>query len=103
MNKQVRKDVVARAMWQCEAGCGTHVTEETGHADHFFGRAKAAESVETVWFLCLRCDDAKTNNRPSALHWQTRYLIHAAQLGYWTQVERALSRIFILHARGLTT
>lgn len=99
MNKQVRAEVFARATWNCEAGCGSHVTAETGRLDHFFGRAKAPESIETCWALCVKCDEDKTANRPSALYWYTAFLIHAARNGYWAQVERALARIFVLKLR----
>lgn len=98
MNKQVRAAVVTRAGGFCEACC-RYVGDE-GHADHFFGRAKAEESAATVWLLCLQCDDAKTHNRPSAAVWLERFTLHASLHGYKEATERAQVKLAVLKQKG---
>lgn len=97
--KKLRTAVFRRASEACE-GCGRHITEETGHLDHFFGRAKAEESLENCWALCLACDDAKTVNRPSAAHWLERFITHADRYAYEAAAERAHAKLLVLVAKG---
>jgi len=100
MNKKIRKAIFERSKGRCECGCGYSVTYETGRADHFFGRAKAVESVETVWFLSVPCDEGKTSSRPSAVMWCDRFYIHAIAHGYHEVAERAATKVRVLIAKG---
>lgn len=74
--KRLRAAVFLRARGRCECGCRRSITAESGHLDHHFGRAKAEESMATCWALHPTCDDAKTNNRPSAIHWLRKFYRH---------------------------
>jgi hypothetical protein len=97
--KKLRAAVFARAKGLCECGC-RRALGESGHLDHFFGRAKAAESLRTCWALALICDDAKTHNRPSAAHWCDRFYVHAVNHGFHEEAERASTKIMALIAKG---
>lgn len=98
MNKQVRQAVVERSGGFCEC-CSRYIGDE-GHADHFFGRAKAVESVETVWLLCPPCDDDKTHNRPNAARWVERFMTFCALHGYVESVKRCQLRLEWIQARN---
>jgi hypothetical protein len=97
--KRVRAAVFARADGACEA-CGKFVSPETGHLDHFFGRAKAVESLENCWALCVPCDDAKTRNAPTAAIWLAAFINHADRYGYTAAIERAFAKLQVLQAKG---
>ncbi len=99
--KVIRQIVFDRADGLCECGCGSFLGDG-GHMDHFFGRAKVEELVINCWALCLACDDAKTNNRPSAIHWLERFSSHCAKYGYMTPLSMAQTKIAVLHAKGFT-
>lgn len=109
MNQLVRTLVLSRARGLCEActapfGGGF----ESATIDHFFGRAKADEDLVTCWALCVRCHDAKTNNRPNAAHWQLGFARHCARYfaqaslldDYLPSLERALTKLSVLKAKG---
>ena len=97
--KRVRAAVFARADGACE-GCGKFISPETGHLDHFFGRAKAEETVANCWALCVECDEAKTNNRPTAGYWLRRFIVHSDRLGHLEARERAYAKLTVLQAKG---
>ncbi len=97
--QKLRAQVVARAKGRCEA-CGKPAGE-SGHMDHAFGRAKAAQSISSCWLLCLRCDEAKTQNRPSGAHWAQLFGEHCKFYGYLPELERARAKYLVLKARGL--
>lgn len=102
MNKSVRQAVFVRSEGKCECGCGRFVDYESGHADHFFGRAKAEEKLETVWFLDPLCDASKTTNLPNATHWLVTFALHCLRHNYSEEAKRALLKIAALSAKGLT-
>ena len=97
--KRLRASVFERADGECEA-CGKFVSPETGHLDHFFGRAKAEETLENCWALCVPCDDAKTRNSPTASVWLSVFATHARRYGYAAVVERACAKVQVLQAKG---
>lgn len=106
--KRLRADVFTRADGNCEGPCGGYISAETGHLDHFFGRAKAPETLENCWALCVTCDDNKTNNRPfrlgstiGAADWCDLFYEHALKHGYHEAAERAANKIRVLVAKGL--
>ena len=102
MSADVYAALLARADGVCECGCCLRFDssmEGRATLDHFHGRGKAEESAATCWLLRWDHHEAKTQNRPDALTWYVRFLIHSAKLGHWEQVERALARIFTLKAR----
>lgn len=100
--KKLRAAVFARAAGACECGCGTPLGD-SGHLDHYFGRKHVAEAVENCWALALKCDDAKTNSRPSKAVWCRRFIAHAMRHGYAKEAERARMQIEVLRAKGLAS
>ncbi len=96
--REVRAEVFSRAKGKCEA-CRRPIGE-SGHLDHFWGRAKAPTHPRTCWALCLRCDDDKTHNRPSALNWLRRFYVHARLHGYADMCDRSAARALVLKAKG---
>ncbi len=101
MNKKIRASVFARAKGICECGCGRPLGE-SGHLDHFFGRAKASESIETCWAIRLDCDERKTRNEPTGIYWCRRFYAHARKHGYRDQMERVETKGRVLIAKGFT-
>lgn len=99
LTRVIRAQVFERARGKCEA-CKRPVGE-SGHLDHFFGRAKAPTALETCWALCLQCDDDKTNNRPSAIAWLRLFWVHCRVWGYEASAKRAETKALTLKAKGL--
>ena len=97
--KRLRRAVFARACNACE-NCGQWVTEESGHLDHQFGRAKVPEAVSNCWALCVRCDLQKTVNEPSASFWLARIERHANRYGYTAEAELAATKRNTLAVKG---
>ena len=80
----------------CECGCGLAFgtpLEANRTFDHFFGKARAAEELDTIWSLRRDCHLAKTDNRPSAEEWLKRFLVHAEKFGYRASYEKALRKL----------
>lgn len=101
MNKLVREQVFARAAGVCECGCAQPLGE--GELDHFFGRAKADETVAACWALRRDCHRAKTDNRPSAVQWLLKFIRHSgihAGSGYATAGARAQQQLEWKSAKG---
>lgn len=100
--KKLRALVFARANGLCECGC-ERALGDSGHLDHFFGRAKAPATVENCWALSLACDDAKTNNKPSAVMWCDRFYLHSILHGHHEAAERAAARAQSLATKGFAS
>lgn len=98
--KKLRAAVFRRAGNHCECGCGRFITPESGRWDHFFGRAKAPETMATTWALSIVCDNAKTANRPGAALWLRKFIEHAERHGYANEAEHAASKLAVLVAKG---
>lgn len=80
---QIRAAVMRRADGRCEACTGP--LGLSGVWDHWLGgsgRRKALESVETTWALCAYCNHQRTDNIPSAKHWNRRFQTHCDTHGY---------------------
>lgn len=90
MNQEVRAAVITRANGKCEH-CGKPLNGR-GELDHFFGRAKAPETLENCWFLALDCGRAKTDNRPDAASWLLAFMRHALHYGYKDAQELAATK-----------
>ncbi len=103
MNKKIRGAVVVRSRGRCEA-CGAFLSAsgcgDTGHTDHFFGRAKAPESPENCWQLCIACDAKKTTGRPSAAFWLSRFIAHCKRHGFIDEKIRAEVKLAVLVCKG---
>lgn len=95
---RIRRAVFERCGDECEC-CGVAVTFESGHLDHFAGRARVPESVSSTWFLCPPCDHDKTLNKPTAVWWLTRFSEHCNRHGYAEEWERAQTRLAVLAAK----
>jgi 5-methylcytosine-specific restriction endonuclease McrA len=93
VNAKVRAAVVRRSGGFCE-NCLAFVGED-GHADHFFGRAKAEETEANVWILCVACDHMKTLNKPNARVWLNRFTVHASLHGYTEAAKRAQDKLAV--------
>lgn len=89
--------LVVRAAGRCECGCQRSIPP--GHADHFFGRAKAGESEATVWLLQATCDFEKTRNHPTSSEWLRRFVAHADRHGYAESKTRAEARLEFVDTR----
>lgn len=70
-------------------------------ADHFFGRAKAEETIATVWLIGENHHRDKTDNNPSAVEWAEKFVIHLAlcisrdwenRTPYFEAMDRAMSK-----------
>lgn len=96
--RRMRAAVVERAGGCCES-CGIHCGVD-GHWDHFFGRGKVAQSVESTWLLCARCDDHKTRNHPNAASWLRRFVVHADCYRYVAESALAMTKLATLKAKG---
>ena len=91
--------LLARAKGVCECGCKKPVPPS--EVDHFFGRAKAPETMETCWVLRVACHADKTANRPTAALWLMRFIAHAGRHGYAYAAERAQSKLEWVTAKGV--
>jgi len=82
----IRAACYERAAGVCECGCGRPAHHDAAalridwnaqaELDHFFGRGKVKQSVETCWILRADCHREKTNNRPDALVWLQKFIGH---------------------------
>ena len=90
----IRDAAIKRGEWCCEA-CGNMfgVNLRPAQLDHFFGRGKAAQSIQNCWALCPNCHRAKTDNKPSAEFWLERFAVHARKHGYMAEVLRCQARL----------
>ncbi len=70
------------------------------HLDHFFGRAKAEETIETCWVLRPECHYEKTRNWPSARHWLLKFLVHCGRHAYVSAADRAQAKLEWNEAMG---
>ena len=99
MDKRVRQAVVERSEGFCE--CCSRWVGADGTLDHFWGRAKAPETVETCWFLCWDpCHFAKGQNDPSARVWVERFQVFSALHGHAEQVKKCQLRLEWISAKG---
>ncbi len=97
MNAKLRAAVKERAEGCCEAG-GEWVGDG-GELDHFWGRAKVAESVENCWLLCRHCHRQKTDNYPSVAFWAAVFAAHAKFHHYDEQIHRCEVRLEVLNLK----
>lgn len=88
-----------RAKGKCEC-CGTPLELFGAEADHFWGRAKAKESLETVWLLSRDCHWQKTQNVMGRAYWLEAFLKHARRHGYTEQATKAGSALFYAKAKA---
>ncbi len=98
---RIRAAVFAREKNRCACGCRRWITEETGRLDHFFGRAKVPQAVSNCWALAINCDEAKTQNKPSAAAWLQRFAWHCGKHGYAAERELALAKLNVLQVKRL--
>ena len=96
---RLRAHVFLRAEDKCES-CGRYIDFASGRMDHFFGRAKAAQSLSNCWALCVDCDSRKTVNAPSAEWWLGQFILHAIRHGYTSEQLRAESRLVFVQVRA---
>lgn len=90
---EVRRKVMARAAGRCEA-CGRRAVTVLDHWEGGSGRRQERESVETCWALCVeRCNPARTENRPSAAHWneERRKFCERVGLPFVAHIEKPLA------------
>ena len=97
MNQDVYAAVMVRAGGRCEC-CWRF---EDLQLDHFFGRAKAAESVENCWALCARCHQRKTDNHPRADLWLSAFIAHCIRNNYAEAQALAETKRATLDAKNL--
>lgn len=98
---EIRRQVVNRADFHCECGCGFWLQFDAGQLDHFWGRGKVRQSVKNTWLLAAHCHRAKTNNEPSATHWLAAYAAHSEKNGHVDEWRKASDRLaFVLRRAG---
>ena len=96
MKASIAEAVLRRAGDTCECGCGRPFDGSVGGRatlDHFFGRARSTESVETVLVLREDCHRDKTDNRPNARTWHLLFIAHCRKHNYTEAAERARRRL----------
>ena len=98
LRNEVREAAMVRAGGHCEACDGPFLS--LPEMDHFWGRAKAEETLETVWMLDRWCHIQKTRNFPSAREWLVRFVRHCEHHGYTAEAEKARKRLAFVEARG---
>ena len=83
---ELRSDVLDRSLGLCEnPGCQKPLAGYGYVFDHWLGghgRRRQAEELATCWALCLRCNEARTHNVPSADYWNRRFETHCGKHGY---------------------
>lgn len=94
----LRETIVLRADGRCE--CCTMFVGQLGEMDHFFGRAKVEQSVETCWYLCRSCHRDKTDNKPIALVWVAAFMAHCRAHGYSAALDMAAKKGDWLQAKA---
>lgn len=105
---ELRLQLMQRAKFRCECGGpdfkGCDRPAEA--MDHFFGRARAPESLETCWMLSTQCHVAKTDGRSradagtgGAAEWCYRFMEHCARYDYRESFERASKRFDFVRQR----
>ena len=74
----IREAVFKRARGFCEVpGCGNiFTTFDPGELDHFHGRIRVKQSVESCWAICRADHRAKTDSRPSRAFWLEKFIQH---------------------------
>lgn len=97
MNDEVRAAVLARAKGRCEFDLKPL---NAGEVDHMWGRAKAAESVENCWLLCVDHHREKTDNLPSRVAWLEAFSDHCRRHGYGVEGLKAEAKLFYARAKA---
>ena len=87
MNADLRLQIVTRSGLRCECGCKRAAVR--GEMDHFFGRAKAEETLATLWWLRVECHHEKTENKPSRAFWLLKFIAHCGRHDYPSSADRA--------------
>ncbi len=80
--RRIRAEVMLRDGTCCAAGFMDQRCSGPPEFDHFFGRGKAPETVETTWILCQRHHRMKTENVPHRAAWLRVFREHATRHGY---------------------
>jgi 5-methylcytosine-specific restriction endonuclease McrA len=104
MDARVYAEVEERAGGCCES-CGLPFgigLKERPEADHFFGRAKAPESIENVWLIHSKCHRDKTDSFPTAAVWLLRFANHCIKFRYEEAAQRAKDKLSWLTSKGVT-
>lgn len=94
MKAQIAEAVLSRADGKCE-GCASLLGpyRRTPEIDHFFGRARAKDSEDSLWLLCRQCHRSKTDNYPHAAFWLRLFLVHCEKHGYRNSYDRAFKEL----------
>ena len=79
---------------------GRFIDFASGRLDHFFGRAKVAQSPSNCWALCVDCDARKTVSDPSSAFWLERFILHAIRHGFSSEQLRAEDRLCFVQTRA---
>jgi hypothetical protein len=83
---RLRDEALARSLHKCEAP-DCRAGGRALHLDHWLGgigRRRLAESIQTVWMLCVPCHEQRTRNVPSVEWWNDAFAKHCAFHGYPT-------------------
>jgi hypothetical protein len=104
MKADLAAALLARAGDRCECGCGIPFgpfLSAERVMDHFAGRARIEDSLDSIWVLRRDCDALKTANKPSAAHWLRLWLAHCEKHNYRASYERAFKRLQWVKAKAV--
>jgi 5-methylcytosine-specific restriction endonuclease McrA len=87
--RRIRAEVMLRDGTCCAAGFLGQRCCGPPELDHFFGRGKAPETVQTTWILCQRHHRMKTDNVPHRAAWLRLFREHAVLHAYHYAVRLA--------------
>ena len=86
--RSIYEQVAERAEGICE-GCRVEFNAlNLPELDHQRGRGKARQALQNCWMLCRRCHRAKTDGKPSRLHWLSTFREHCYRLDYVSEARR---------------
>lgn len=100
--QELRLALLERGRGRCECGgeSGYQCPHPAQELDHFFGRARQEELLETCWILSRSCHTAKTENRPSAKEWFRRFMRFTNRNAVMSESFEELGRWLAAHKRA---
>jgi hypothetical protein len=99
MKKRVRAEVKERDGGRCCARGWNGRCLGMLQMDHFYGRGKREEAPETLWHLCARHHQLKTDGWPGRVAWLELYRLHCQRHGYREEVERLVGMVALERAQ----
>lgn len=93
--------LMARADGKCEACTDGFSIHEPATLDHFWGRAKAKQSVQNCWLLHgASCHRKKTDSIPSRETWLADFGAHCEFHGYGSEVAKVANALAFVRTKS---